>query len=93
MPLVASHVWQSTKKGEKRVGKTLYLWLLEAKDCYMTRLHTLYALDEADAENQVKEVFRECPNLIRVSLSLRPEGFVFMWYKRPGKIEVNEYAE
>jgi len=70
--------------------KTLYLWLLECREDSLTRLFTLYAIDEEEAENQVSELLTERPHLVRISLAPRPDGFIFLHFQRPGHIECKE---
>lgn len=62
------------------------LWLLECMEGKIGRLFTLYAKDEQEAENQVKEQLLLHPELSRVSLSERPDGFTFFHFRRPGHI-------
>jgi hypothetical protein len=68
--------------------KTLHLWLLECREGKLGRLFTFYAKDEQEAETYTKEHLVLHPELSRVSLSERADGFIFFHFERPGHIEV-----
>ncbi len=62
------------------------LWLLECREGMLGRLFTFYAKDAQEADALVKEELSLHPELSCVSLSERPEGFVFCHFRRPGRI-------
>ncbi len=68
--------------------KTLYLWLLECSDSYLTKLFTFYAIDRDEAEQVVSVALSKQPELVRLALNSHPEGFAFMRFRRPGHILV-----
>ncbi len=74
----------STPNGSKK------LWLLECMEGKLGRIFTLYANSQEDAETQVQEYYLLHPELTHVSLSERPDGFIFFNFRRPGSIECKE---
>jgi len=73
--------------------KTLYLWLLECKDARfpcLSRLFTFYAESREEADRLVDCALTLQSHLVFVSLIERPDGFIFLHYKRPGQIEVDD---
>ncbi len=74
----------------EQVKRTLYL--LETRDNATSwgRLFTFYAKDAQEADTIVKEELLLHPELYRVSLSERPDGFTFFHYHHPGHIICKE---
>ncbi len=68
------------------------LYLLETRDNATSwgRLFIFYAKDAKEADILVKEELLLHPELSRVSLSERPDGFTFFHFRRPGRIVCKE---
>lgn len=66
------------------------LWLLECREGTLGRLFTFYASNEQEADALAKEELLLHPELSRVALSERPDGFVFFHVRRPGRIVCKE---
>ncbi len=66
------------------------LWLLECREGTWGRLLTFYAKDAKEADTLAKEHLLLHPELSRVALSERPEGFVFYRFRQPGRIVCQE---
>jgi len=66
------------------------LWLLECKEGTWGRLLTFYAQDKQEAESTVREHLALHQELSYVSLSERPDGFIFYRFRRPGRIICQE---
>ncbi len=66
------------------------LWLLECREGKLGQLFTFYAKDAQEADALAKEELLLHPHLAYVSLSERPDGFVFYRFRRPGHIICQE---
>ena len=66
------------------------LWLLECREGKLGRLFTFYAKDAQEADTLAKEELLLHQELSRVSLSERPDGFIFCHFRRPGRIICKE---
>ena len=66
------------------------LWLLECREGKLGRLFTFYAKDAQEADALVKEQLLLHSELSRVSVSERPDGFIFFHFRRPGRIICQE---
>jgi len=83
-------IYLSVGEGKYTMQKTLYLWLLECREGKLGRLFTFYANDEQEAETYTNEYLMLHPELSRVSLSERPDGFIFFNFHRPGTLIYKE---
>lgn len=66
------------------------LWLLECREGTFGRLFTFYAKDAQEADALAKEELLLHPELSRVALSERPDGFIFFHFRWPGHIVCKE---
>jgi hypothetical protein len=64
------------------------LWLLECREGIIGKLFTFYAENKRVAERHATDMLELHPYLVYVALSEKPEGFVFIRYRQPGKFEV-----
>jgi hypothetical protein len=80
----------STRKEDYMSEQVKTLWLLECREGKLGRLFTFYASNEQEADTLAKEELLLHPELSRVALSERPDGFTFYRFRRPGCIICQE---